>query len=130
MAIEDIGESLEGAGWWGVALGAVVLAPIVVPALARGLRPIAKEAVKGYLTLSEKAKEMMAESGEQWQDLVAEARSEYDLRHNGADAMHLDEHPEASEGQEHGEAEGPTGKRPHARRTPRPEPPGTEPATA
>ncbi len=98
MALEDLGESLEGKGWWGVAIGAVVLAPMVIPAVARGLRPVAKEAVKGYLALSERAREMMAESGEQWQDLVAEAQSEYSHRHNNSEMMLLEADGEGAAG--------------------------------
>ncbi|MFN3648589.1 MAG: DUF5132 domain-containing protein [Armatimonadota bacterium] len=77
MALEDIGERLEGKGWIGVAIGTVVLAPVVFPALARGLRPAAKGAIKGYLALQERARVWAAETGEQFQDLVAEAKSEY-----------------------------------------------------
>lgn len=83
MAAKDLGEGLKGKGWFGVAIGAAVLAPMVVPALGKALRPVAKEAIKGFLALSEKARETLAEANEQMQDLVAEAKAEYE---QGAEA--------------------------------------------
>jgi hypothetical protein len=59
-----------------VGLGAVLLAPIVVPALSSGLRPLAKTLVKGGLVVADKVYEVVAEAGEQFNDMVAEARSE------------------------------------------------------
>ncbi len=59
-----------------VGVGAVLAAPLLVPAVGSVARPIAKGAVKGYLALAEGAKELLAEAGEQWSDLVAEVRAE------------------------------------------------------
>ncbi len=59
-----------------VGLGVAMAAPTVVPALANGLRPLAKALVRGGLTLYDAAKEGVAEAGEQLQDLVAETRAE------------------------------------------------------
>jgi len=57
-------------------LGVAMAAPTVIPALASGLRPLAKALVKGGLTLYDAAKEGVAEAGEQLNDLVAETRAE------------------------------------------------------
>ena len=57
-------------------LGVAMAAPSVIPALASGLRPLAKALVKGGLTLYDAAKEGVAEAGEQLNDLVAETRAE------------------------------------------------------
>ena len=59
-----------------VGIGAVLAAPIVIPAVMGGLRPLAKTAIKGYLYLSDSLKESLAEAGEQLSDMVAEVRSE------------------------------------------------------
>ncbi len=59
-----------------VGVGAVLAAPLVLPAVGSVARPIAKGAVKGYLALADGAKEFLAEAGEQWSDLVAEVRAE------------------------------------------------------
>lgn len=59
-----------------VGLGLVVAAPTVIPALASGLRPLAKILVKGGLTLFDVVKESVAEAGEQINDLVEETRAE------------------------------------------------------
>ncbi len=87
MASKGLGDRLEGKGWLGWTIGAVVLAPVVVPALGKALRPVAKEAIKGLLALSEKTRELVAETGEQMQDLVAEAKAEYAQEAGGAGMM-------------------------------------------
>jgi hypothetical protein len=68
---EDV---FEGGIGTGVAVaGAVVLAPTVLPALARLLRPVAKAAIKGGLVLY---RETLAGVGDVAGDLIAEARAE------------------------------------------------------
>jgi hypothetical protein len=59
-----------------IGAAAVVLAPIVVPAVLAGMRPVAKTVVKGGVLVYDKAREMVAEVGEQMGDIVAEARAE------------------------------------------------------
>jgi hypothetical protein len=96
MALEEIAERMEGKGWIGVGIGAVLLAPVLIPALSRGLRPAAKGAMKGYLALADRTRGMLAETGEQWQDLVAEAKAEYDASANGQPMMTLEASSEES----------------------------------
>lgn len=57
-------------------VGAVLMAPTLVPALGSALRPLAKVVVKTGITLYDSAKELMAEAGEEINDMVAEARTE------------------------------------------------------
>jgi hypothetical protein len=59
-----------------IGAGALVLAPIVVPAVLAGMRPVAKTLVKGGVIVYDKTREMVAEVGEQVSDLMAEARAE------------------------------------------------------
>ncbi len=59
-----------------VVLGVALAAPIVLPAVAAVSRPLAKTLIKGYLVLSDMAKEFAAETGEQISDLVAEVKAE------------------------------------------------------
>ncbi len=59
-----------------VVLGVALAAPIVLPAVAAVSRPLAKTLIRGYLTLSDMAKEFAAEAGEQISDLMAEVQSE------------------------------------------------------
>lgn len=94
MALQDVGERLEGKGWIGLLIGAAVLAP-AVPAVARKLRPAAKSAVKGYFAFADKTKEWFAETGEQWQDLVAEAKAEHEHGENGVEMMTLESDDES-----------------------------------
>jgi hypothetical protein len=55
-----------------VGLGIVVATPLL---LKRG-RPVTKAAIRGYLNVADKVKEMAAETGERWKDLVAEVQQE------------------------------------------------------
>ncbi|WHZ27642.1 MAG: hypothetical protein OJF51_002439 [Nitrospira sp.] len=59
-----------------VGLGIAMVAPTVIPAVASGLRPLAKALVRGGLVLYDAAKEGVAEAGEQFNDLVEETRAE------------------------------------------------------
>ena len=83
MAVfQGMAERLEGKGWWGVGIGAVILAPVLLRGAGKYLRPAAKEAIKGYLAVSDAARRGLGGAGEQMQDLVAEARAEFDARGN------------------------------------------------
>jgi hypothetical protein len=66
----------DGPGGWVAGIGALVLAPIVVPALAKAGKPLAKAAIKGGLRLYEESKGAILEAGEILEDLVAEAQAE------------------------------------------------------
>lgn len=59
-----------------VGAAAVVLAPVVVPAVLAGIRPLAKTVLKGGIYVYDTVGEMVSEVGEGASDLVAEARSE------------------------------------------------------
>ncbi|WP_447983491.1 DUF5132 domain-containing protein [Nitrospira sp. Nam74] len=59
-----------------VAVGAILMAPTVIPALGSALRPLAKVLVKNGITVYDSAKELIAEAGEELNDMVAEARAE------------------------------------------------------
>ncbi len=71
-------------GWGGgvlIGIGAAIAAPVIIPATAAVVRPIAKGLIWGVLAAADKLKETVAETREQMNDLVAEVRAEYD---NGA----------------------------------------------
>ncbi len=53
----------------GLALGAGIL-------IGRGMRPVAKGAIKGYLSVADRVREFGAEAGESLEDLYHEARAE------------------------------------------------------
>jgi hypothetical protein len=67
---------------WGttgvVGLGAVLLAPTVLPAVGAVIRPVAKGLVWGTLALTEGARELFAEASEQLGDIYAEAKHAYE----------------------------------------------------
>jgi galactitol-specific phosphotransferase system IIC component len=59
-----------------VGLGAMVLAPVVLPVLGAVAKPVAKAAIKGGLILAEKVKVTVAEVKETMEDITAEAKAE------------------------------------------------------
>jgi galactitol-specific phosphotransferase system IIC component len=73
--VEDLFEDVGTPGMI-AGIGAVVLAPIVIPAIAKIAKPIAKTALKSGIMLYEKSKAAVVEAGEVFEDLVAEAQAE------------------------------------------------------
>lgn len=72
--VPELDEVIEGLGVPGIT--AIVLLPILVP-VATGIgKPIAKAMVKGGIVLYEKGKGVIAEVGEKFEDIVAEAKAE------------------------------------------------------
>ncbi|HEV3104649.1 MAG TPA: DUF5132 domain-containing protein [Trinickia sp.] len=59
-----------------VGVGAIVVAPILLPVVAAVSRPLAKSTIKTGVILFEKGREAAAEMTEVFEDLVAEARAE------------------------------------------------------
>ncbi|QLE55641.1 DUF5132 domain-containing protein [Nostoc sp. TCL26-01] len=57
-------------------IGAVILAPVLIPVVAGIGKPIAKSLIKGGILAYEKSKGAFAELGETWEDIVAEAKAE------------------------------------------------------
>jgi hypothetical protein len=80
MAIEDVFKN----NLTGIIVGVVAaaLAPVLLPAAMTVARPFAKAFVKGGMILYDKSRETVAELGEVFEDLVAEARAE--LEHGSA----------------------------------------------
>jgi hypothetical protein len=74
MALFDNGMKL-GTGI-AIGIGALILAPTVIPAVAAIVKPLAKATIKGGLILIEKGKEIAAETKEVLEDLAAEAKAE------------------------------------------------------
>lgn len=77
--VTDLWENVaEEFGVPGIAagIGAVVLAPLLIPAVAKVGKPVAKAAIKGGITLYERGRGALAEAGEVFEDLVAEAKVE------------------------------------------------------
>jgi len=76
--VEDLfkGSTVTGVA---VGVGALLLAPTVLPAIGRVIRPAAKAVIKGGMVFY---RETLAEVGEVAGDLLAEARAE--LEHDNA----------------------------------------------
>lgn len=66
------------------ALAATVIAPVLLPAIKKSGRPLAKSLVKGGIVLYEKGREAVASAGEMMEDVVAEVRAEAMERHSAA----------------------------------------------
>jgi hypothetical protein len=59
-----------------IGIGSAIIAPLVIPALSKAAKPLAKAAIKGGLVLFETGKEKLAEAQELMDDLLAEAKAE------------------------------------------------------
>ena len=59
-----------------IGIGSAIIAPLVIPALSKAAKPLAKAAIKGGLVLYETGKEKLAEAQELMDDLLAEAKAE------------------------------------------------------
>lgn len=81
----------EAAGPVAIGIGALILAPKVLPVIGRFLRPIAKGAIKTGMALYEETYATVAEATG---DLVAEARAELESKSRHAA-------PRRSRGSEH-----------------------------
>ena len=73
--VEDLFEDL-GVPGIAAGLGAVVLAPVLIPAVAKASKPVAKALIKGGMIAYKKSKSAIAETGEVLEDLVAEVKAE------------------------------------------------------
>ncbi len=73
-----VGDLLEDVGIPGVVagVGAVVLAPVLIPAVAKASKPVAKALIKGGIIAYNKSRSAIAETGEVLEDLVAEVTTE------------------------------------------------------
>ncbi len=59
-----------------VVAGVALVAPMVLPVIVSMARPIVKGVIKGGMALADKAQELVAETGEQISDIMAEAKAE------------------------------------------------------
>lgn len=76
MGLDDIVDGVFGSSMLG-GLGVTALAVAAVVGAPRA-KPLAKKAIKGYLTATQRAREWTAESTEKLQDLYAEAKYEFE----------------------------------------------------
>jgi hypothetical protein len=78
LGVVFIEEELLG----GVLLGAVAaLSPNLLPRIGRALRPALKSVIRAGYGFVETTREAIAEAGEQFEDIVAEVRSERTTEH-------------------------------------------------
>lgn len=73
-----ITDFVEDAGAPGLiaGIGAVLLAPVLLPVVAGVGKPLVKSVIKGGIVAYEKTRGALAEVGETWEDMIAEARAE------------------------------------------------------
>ncbi|MDA8241724.1 MAG: DUF5132 domain-containing protein [Nitrospiraceae bacterium] len=67
-----------------IGIGAAILAPTVLPAVANAAKPLIKAAIKSGIIIFEKGKETASELGEVFEDIVAEAKAEMADAHKEA----------------------------------------------
>jgi hypothetical protein len=76
--VANVGDLVKGNVGTGllIGIGAVVLAPVVAPMVAAAAKPLIKTLIKTGILAYEKGRETLAEAGEAFEDLVAEASDE------------------------------------------------------
>lgn len=72
--VPELDEVVEGLGVPGIA--AIVLLPVLIPVAGGIGKSIAKATIKGGIVLYEKGKGVIAEVGETFEDIIAEAKAE------------------------------------------------------
>lgn len=93
---EELIERIGGtAGIGAVGLAALFLAPQVARPLGRGLRALAKGAIKGYLIVAHRTRAAVEEATDEWQSLYDEARAEISGEAPGRDGRVRQPAPEA-----------------------------------
>ncbi len=113
--LEDVSESGMG---WPLGIGLLVAAVSAGPKLVKAGKPAIKGAIKGYLILQSKSREMFAETSERLQDLYAEAKYEHEHQ---LEAGAVEEEPVHAAPRAHKTAaEGARPKRRTTRRKPEP----------
>jgi hypothetical protein len=85
----------------GIASGlvAAVIAPVLIPALKKSGRPLAKSLVKGGIMLYDKGRQAVAGAGEVIEDVIAEVQAEtYEKQMMAASANQSDAQPRSGNG--------------------------------
>lgn len=75
LLVDDVVEGILGGTSWGVGVLAVGAVALVAGPRAK---PLAKQAIKGYMVGTQRVREWSAEATERLQDLYAEAKYEYE----------------------------------------------------
>jgi hypothetical protein len=57
-------------------IGVLILAPVIAPAAASVLKPLAKATIKTGLSLVQKGRELISEAAESLEDIAAEVKAE------------------------------------------------------
>jgi hypothetical protein len=95
LGVDDLVEAVVGGTSWGAGLVAIAAVAVVGGPRAK---PLAKQAIKGYLAATERVRELAAEATEQLQDIYAEAKYEYESQlSDGAAAEGVEEATEKLE---------------------------------
>ncbi len=81
--LEELFEFEGVGGPLALGLGALLLAPKVLPAVGRILRPVTKEVIKAGIMAYDEARATVSDAYEATGDLVKEARSERDQQREG-----------------------------------------------
>ncbi len=84
--IEDVFKGNIATGL-AVGVGVAVLAPVIAPIISSVGKPLAKSLIKSGLLLYERGRETVAELGEIFEDLVAEAKVELEAAEPVAGAV-------------------------------------------
>lgn len=69
-----------------IGIGALILAPVILPVVGSAVKPLAKATIKSGLIVIQKGKELISEAVETLEDIAAEVKAELIAERAGAAA--------------------------------------------
>jgi len=69
-----------------IGIGALILAPVILPVVGSAVKPLAKATIKSGLIVIQKGKELISEAVETLEDIAAEVKAELIAEREGAAA--------------------------------------------
>ena len=76
-----------------IGIGALVLAPMVIPVVGAAVKPLAKAAIKSGLIFVQRGRELISEAAEAIEDITAEVKAELIAEREGAVAASKQDQP-------------------------------------
>jgi len=59
-----------------IGIGALILAPVIIPVVGSAVKPLAKATIKSGLVVIQKGRELISEAAEALEDIAAEVKAE------------------------------------------------------
>ena len=73
-----------------IGLGALLIAPVVIPSVGSVIKPLAKATIKSGIIFFQKGRELISEAAEALEDITAEVKAELIAERQGAAAIDVE----------------------------------------